>query len=278
MPIPAKASTAGESSAILIDRIDSVYKPQRLPPTLPSAPPDAVPGSARVRRRRRAPFTLKLHETTQLHREIGTALEGTRKVGQINPRNPGLINDAIQLFKKAMRRSLTWYTRPLHEYQGGVVRALGQIAAILDNHNVSLRDVEKELRRRADTSEAESAANARTSAQDKAIFEQRTAALESRIGSLQESTASLEHAGRSLEHRLDEAWKSVEGKLDTKSLAQEKRMAAAIAEQEAKLEALCAELALAQCSSGGQCTGPVTRSRCSTNPVFSAKRCTAEGG
>src|SRR5208337_3887500 len=66
------------------------------------------------------PFTLKLHELSQLRTEINTALEGTRQVGQINPRNPGLINSGIQLVKKGMRRSLTWYTRPLHHFQGGV--------------------------------------------------------------------------------------------------------------------------------------------------------------
>ena len=56
-----------------------------------------------------APFTLTLHELRQLQIEINTALEGTRRVGQINPRNPGLINNAIQLWKKVMRRTLTWY-------------------------------------------------------------------------------------------------------------------------------------------------------------------------
>ncbi len=30
---------------------------------------------------------------------------------------------AIQLMKKVMRRSLTWYTRPIHYFQGGVIRA-----------------------------------------------------------------------------------------------------------------------------------------------------------
>lgn len=90
-------------------------------------------------------FTLKLHGLSQLLTENSTALQGTRQVGQINPRPPGFINACIQFVKKGMRRSLTWYTRPLHYFQGGVVRALDQIAAILDNHNNSFRKVASEL-------------------------------------------------------------------------------------------------------------------------------------
>ena len=204
-PIPAKPSTAGESSARILERIK-----QRLQTPAPAA---IVPGGTSpaasdsgISSPAPAPFTLKLHETSQLHTEIHTALEGTRLVGQINPRNPGLINNIIQMFKKVMRRSLTWYTRPLHYFQGGVVRALEQIAAILDNHNDSLRKVATELRLGADWASA---------------VEQKTARLEQRTGSLEETTASLEH-------RLEEEAKLFEVKLRHASLAHEGRIAAAL--------------------------------------------------
>src|SRR5215472_7035877 len=61
------------------------------------------------------------NDLAPLHVEIETALEGTRRVGQVNPRNPGLLNSVAQFVKKVMRRSLTWYTRPLHYFQGGAI-------------------------------------------------------------------------------------------------------------------------------------------------------------
>jgi SAM-dependent methyltransferase len=45
-------------------------------------------------------------------------------VGQLNPRNPGPINRAIQTFKKLIQRSLGWYTRSLHEYHDRLNQAL----------------------------------------------------------------------------------------------------------------------------------------------------------
>lgn len=179
-----------------------------------------------------APFTLKLHEVSQLHTEINTALEGTRQVGQINPRNPGLINNFIQMVKKVMRRSLTWYTRPLHHFQGGVVRALDQISAILDNQNDSFRRVATELRSLAN---AIAQGSARLAQQD-AAFEEKSAALERKIGSVEQRTESLEHTTASLqrkaaglEHRLDEDAKSLEVKLRDASLAHAERIAAVMA-------------------------------------------------
>jgi len=41
-------------------------------------------------------------------------------VGQLNPRSGGLVNRAVQTFKKFLQRSLGWYTRSLHEYHDGV--------------------------------------------------------------------------------------------------------------------------------------------------------------
>jgi len=54
-------------------------------------------------------------------------------VGTINPRNPGLPNKLIQFAKKLMRRSLSWYTRPLHQFHGAVTRSLNELAQAVEN-------------------------------------------------------------------------------------------------------------------------------------------------
>ena len=42
------------------------------------------------------------------------------RVGQLNPRSAGVVNRIAQAVKKVVQRSLSWYTRSLHEYQDGV--------------------------------------------------------------------------------------------------------------------------------------------------------------
>jgi len=46
------------------------------------------------------------------------------RIGLVNPRPPGWRSDLIQYFKKWFARSLTWYTRPLHEFHFSVTRSL----------------------------------------------------------------------------------------------------------------------------------------------------------
>jgi SAM-dependent methyltransferase len=45
-------------------------------------------------------------------------------VGQLNPRNPGALNRAVQGFKKFLQRSLSWYTRSLNDYHDSVGHAI----------------------------------------------------------------------------------------------------------------------------------------------------------
>ncbi len=61
-------------------------------------------------------------------------LEGLKNsVGAVNPRLPGWRNDLIQLVKKLLARALTWYTRPLHEFNTSVSRSLEEIVRVLDH-------------------------------------------------------------------------------------------------------------------------------------------------
>jgi 2-polyprenyl-3-methyl-5-hydroxy-6-metoxy-1,4-benzoquinol methylase len=92
-------------------------------------------------------------ETQELRSEITIAEEGSRQTGQLNPRNPGVVNDAIQFSKKVMRRSLSWYTRPLHLFEGAVIRALQHVDNILSNHRKLLHRHAEALKLHADVME-----------------------------------------------------------------------------------------------------------------------------
>lgn len=75
----------------------------------------------------------------QMDAALKAATSAHNQVGQLNPRLPGLRNNAIQSVKKAMQRSLTWYTRPLHAFQEAILRTLRDIATALQAHDSDLR-------------------------------------------------------------------------------------------------------------------------------------------
>jgi hypothetical protein len=70
----------------------------------------------------KAELNRNLHDCNALHNKVGT----------INPRNPGLLNGLIQFVKKVMRRSLSWYTRPLHQFHGAVTRTLNELSRAVE--------------------------------------------------------------------------------------------------------------------------------------------------
>ncbi len=92
-------------------------------------------------------------EVLQLRNEIALAEEGSRQTGQLNPRQPGALNNAVQFGKKVMRRSLSWYTRPLHLFQGAVIRSLQHGGNILDDHRGQLHKHSEALNLHADVME-----------------------------------------------------------------------------------------------------------------------------
>ena len=109
--------------------------------------PDDGPGGNGTRR---TPDTtvhtaIPICDLSPLRIEVDGALEGHKLVGQVNPRGPAFHNKIIQLMKKLMRRSLTWYTRPLHIFQGAVIRALQQTVVILKSHDDSLQQLGRNL-------------------------------------------------------------------------------------------------------------------------------------
>ena len=76
----------------------------------------------------------------RLHQEIGVVNALQAQVGAVNPRGPGLHNQALQSLKKSIARSLSWYTRSLRQFQAAVARALQEqlrlFGAILQNHTI----------------------------------------------------------------------------------------------------------------------------------------------
>jgi O-antigen chain-terminating methyltransferase len=72
------------------------------------------------------------YDLGELHSNLAACNALHSAVGTLNPRRPGLHNRAIQFAKKVMRRSLTWYTRPLHEFHGAVTRTLNHTTIALE--------------------------------------------------------------------------------------------------------------------------------------------------
>src|SRR5437764_13620065 len=56
-------------------------------------------------------------------------------VGGVNPRNSGPLNAIIQSTKRVMARALSWYSRPIQQYQTAAIRALSECATALDEMN-----------------------------------------------------------------------------------------------------------------------------------------------
>jgi 2-polyprenyl-3-methyl-5-hydroxy-6-metoxy-1,4-benzoquinol methylase len=84
-------------------------------------------------------------DLSSLRLEVETATTGHRDSGQINPRPPGVANSLIQFHKKVMRRSLTWYTRPIHVFQAAVIRALQEIIRALEAQREDLHQQREDL-------------------------------------------------------------------------------------------------------------------------------------
>ncbi len=62
-------------------------------------------------------------------------------VGQLNPRNPGLLNHAIQYLKMVLQRSLSWYTRPLQTFHHNVAQAIELQGQAINSMQSQLRDL-----------------------------------------------------------------------------------------------------------------------------------------
>ncbi len=74
-----------------------------------------------------------LYDTTELRRNLDANNALWNVVGSVSPRPPGLRNQVIQIIKKTIRRLLTWYTQPLHDFHGSVTRSLNEAGRLIVN-------------------------------------------------------------------------------------------------------------------------------------------------
>ena len=86
--------------------------------------------------------SIELSNISRLAAEMWTAREA---VGQLNPRNRGLLNLLAQSLKKALQRSLSWYTRSLQAFHYKVAQAIEEHGAAINSIERSLARLENEL-------------------------------------------------------------------------------------------------------------------------------------
>lgn len=89
-----------------------------------------------------------------LHRQLDLVHELHAAVGTINERRPGVGNSIIQFVKKLLRRLLTWYTRPLHEFHAAVTIALQQQLRVLEMLHTELMRERARMARESEEAEA----------------------------------------------------------------------------------------------------------------------------
>jgi hypothetical protein len=146
----------------------------------------------------------------ELRRNVLDASTYHAMVGQLNPRGPGLPNRSVQLVKKVMRRSLSWYTRPLHLFQGSVARSLeqsskgiqhnysrilqlqNQVRALEDEQQNAVRKINSQIASQDERLEAAETANARFTSQVK-VIEDRYRALPVQLRIFRSQRTGLHH-------------------------------------------------------------------------------------
>jgi O-antigen chain-terminating methyltransferase len=102
-----------------------------------SGPDDQTPP-----RRRTEVSAIDLSNISRFSAEVWAWRE---EIGKLNPRNPGLLNDLVQVFKRAMQRSLSWYTRSLQTFSLNVARAIEEQGVAINGIERSLARLEDEL-------------------------------------------------------------------------------------------------------------------------------------
>lgn len=69
------------------------------------------------------------------------------QVGIPNLRPPGLHHEIVQFVKRTMARALSWYTRPLRQYQAVTNQLMRETIQVLEIQQAELKAVQKELGR-----------------------------------------------------------------------------------------------------------------------------------
>jgi molybdopterin converting factor small subunit len=80
-----------------------------------------------------------------LYQQLEAIRNAHRRVGIVNPRNPGLVNTLAQVFKRALWRILAWHTRPIIEFQARTIQFLSDITKALGEEQSRLASFEKTI-------------------------------------------------------------------------------------------------------------------------------------
>ena len=202
-------------------------------------------------------------EFSWLYFEVNEALHGHLQTGQLNPRNPGLHNDALQFIKKVMRRSLTWYTRPLHLFQASAIRALQHADTILHDLSSAIQKQSAALRQTAAQVQEQSAAlrqtneqvqkqNERVQKQSDAVrqtneqVQKQSALIRQTAERIQSQSAEQIQPLRGELTRINERQRDLEQKLREEVQVEAARSSANLAQQTSRLDALYGQLASMQ--------------------------------
>ena len=76
----------------------------------------------------------------ELDQAMGTVHKAQMSLGKLNQRNPGILNDLIQVGKRLMQRGLSWYTRSLQEFGSALTDAL-------QSHTIAIKHLAFSLER-----------------------------------------------------------------------------------------------------------------------------------
>ncbi len=71
-------------------------------------------------------------------------------IGQVNPRRPGLLNDAIQAVKRLVARALDWHVRDQVEFNRGAIACMNAVLEALNENNRALLQLAGHFQGRAE--------------------------------------------------------------------------------------------------------------------------------
>jgi hypothetical protein len=122
--------TTKNIAALLVQRVTEA------PPALPVA--ELLHHMREARFVRETEDGWKLYDLDDLRRALADLEGRNRALGTVNPRLPGWHNDLIQFAKKLLARVLSWYTRPLYEFNASVSRSLEEVSRALDHLSANM--------------------------------------------------------------------------------------------------------------------------------------------
>ena len=94
------------------------------------------------------PAPLPVIDSAAIERLPGRVRDASRLAGQLNPRNSGVLNRAIQAFKRLIQRSIGWHTRsfqPFHDTVADAFETQGKAINLLHQHLLDLQPLKAQV-------------------------------------------------------------------------------------------------------------------------------------